>query len=211
MYVLDLFCGTKSLRGPCEELGFNYFGIDYDSRFNPDLVADINTLSVDSIPFPPDIVWASPPCEHFSVASMGHHWNKDGTPKTKEAAESQRLVISTLALIKKLSPKYFFIENPRGKLRKQEFMQNLPIRHTVTYCQYGDFRMKPTDIWTNNSNWVPKPMCHNGDPCHVASPRGSRTGTQGIKTYADRGRVPYNLLIEVLQSCTKGKNNASTQ
>lgn len=30
-----------------------------------------------------------------------------------------------------------------------EWMRSLP-RYTVTYCQYGDNRMKPTDIWTNH-------------------------------------------------------------
>ena len=34
-------------------------------------------------------------------------------------------------------------------------------RHTITYCQYGDNRMKPTDIWTNNKNWISKKICKN--------------------------------------------------
>lgn len=56
-----------------------------------------------------------------------------------------------LEMIKELQPKYWFIENPRGGLRKMRFMQGLP-RYTVTYCQYGDTRMKPTDIFTNHPN-----------------------------------------------------------
>ena len=36
-----------------------------------------------------------------------------------------------------LSPTWWFIENPRGGMRKMDFMSGLP-RHTVTYCQYGD-------------------------------------------------------------------------
>ena len=54
-------------------------------------------------------------------------------------------------------------------------------RYTVTYCQYGDNRMKPTDIWTNHPCPKFKPPCKNGDPCHVSAPRGSQTGTQGLK------------------------------
>ena len=61
-----------------------------------------------------------------------------------------------------------------------DWMLFLP-RYTVTYCQYGDKRMKPTDIWTNHPNPKFKPMCKNGDPCHEKAPRGSRSGTQGIK------------------------------
>lgn len=201
MLVLDLFCGVKSLKRPCEDLGFDYFGIDIEEKFNPDLVADINTLGIKDLPKNIDIVWASPPCEHFSVASIGRHWNKDNSPKTENARFSLELVKNTIGLIEKINPRYFFIENPRGKLRKLPPMQDFPIRNTVTYCQYGDFRMKPTDIWTNNCIWKPKAPCKNGDSCHVSAPRGSQTGTQGKMSYEEKARVPYELLVEVLKSC----------
>ena len=106
----------------------------------------------------------------------------------------------TLEILKHFNPKYFYIENPRGLLRKMDFMQTEGIRHTVTYCQYGDKRMKPTDIWTNNFNWIPKPMCKNGMPCHESAPRGSRTGTQGLKDNYERSKVPYELCQEILLS-----------
>lgn len=51
------------------------------------------------------------------------------------------------------------------------WMQGLP-RYTVTYCQYGDTRQKPTDIWTNHPTPCFKPPCSTGDKCHTASPRG---------------------------------------
>jgi hypothetical protein len=78
-------------------------------------------------------------------------------------------------------------------------MASLP-RKTVTYCQYGDTRMKPTDIWTNCSHWNPKPACKNGDPCHESAPRGARTGTQGINGARDRSRIPEKLVIEILSA-----------
>lgn len=61
--------------------------------------------------------------------------------------------------------------------------------------------MKPTDIWTNSNTWVPKKMCSNGDSCHVAAPRGSKAGTQGIKGAYTRSIVPTRLCLEVLLSC----------
>lgn len=70
-----------------------------------------------------------------------------------------------------------------------DFIRGLP-RYTVTYCQYGDDRMKPTDIWTNHPDPRFKPACKNGDKCHVAAPRGARTGTQGINGKKDRSRIP---------------------
>ena len=72
-------------------------------------------------------------------------------------------------------------------------------RHTVTYCQYGDTRMKPTDIWTNAEWWEPKPPCKNGMPCHVAAPRGSVTGTQGIKGAKGRSVIPAELFHEIFE------------
>jgi hypothetical protein len=81
-------------------------------------------------------------------------------------------------------------------------MQNFK-RVTVTYCQYGDERMKPTDIWTNAYWWEPKSLCKNGDPCHVKAPRGSKTGTQGLKGAMERGAIPPNLFIEIFEQIPK--------
>ena len=63
--------------------------------------------------------------------------------------------------------------------------------------------MKPTDIWTNNTNWNPKVACKNGDPCHESAPRGARTGTQGIGGARDRAVIPENLCIEIFNACNK--------
>lgn len=57
--------------------------------------------------------------------------------------------------------------------------------------------MKPTDIWTNHPNPDFKPICKNGDTCHEAAPRGSRTGTQGMKNARDRGVITEELCIHV--------------
>ena len=77
-------------------------------------------------------------------------------------------------------------------MRKTEWMQGIP-RYTVTYCQYGDKRMKPTDIWTNHPMPGFLPPCKNGDSCHEPAPRGAKTGTQGIKGTRDRSRIPAAL------------------
>lgn len=60
--------------------------------------------------------------------------------------------------------------------------------------------MKPTDIWTNCKNWISKPICKNGSPCHESAPRGSRTGTQGINGARDRGKIPEQLFYEIFKS-----------
>jgi site-specific DNA-cytosine methylase len=63
-------------------------------------------FDVSKVPFKPDFIWASPPCESFSVASIGHHWNVDNTPKTQEAVDGMARVEKTIELIEQLQATY---------------------------------------------------------------------------------------------------------
>ena len=195
--VLELFAGTRSIGKEFEKRGHEVYSVEWDKQHdNIDWYVDINKITAQDILDKfgkPDVIWASPDCTKFSVAAIGKHWIK-GTnlPKTEETKQALALLEHVVALIKELNPTYYFIENPRGKMRKMDCLQDFP-RYTVTYCQYGDTRMKPTDLWTNHPNPKFKPACKNGDSCHVAAPRGSRTGTQGIKGTVDRSRIPQQL------------------
>ncbi len=207
MNVLELFAGSRSVGKQAEKLGMNVFSsdlIEFEGIHYPVSILDFD---VSKVPFQPDVIWASPPCTSFSVASIGHHWTGGKgayIPKSEGAKLGLKLVEKTLEIINHFQPTYWFIENPRGVLRKMEMMKKLK-RNTVTYCQYGDERMKPTDIWTNSDVWVPRPMCKNGDPCHVAAPRGSKTGTQGRSNAYERSKIPNDLCEEILISCLKGE------
>jgi hypothetical protein len=207
MNLLELFAGSKSIGNCANKLGMNVFSSDIHQFGGIDYVVNILDFDLAKIPFKPDIVWASPPCTSFSVASLGHHWNHDKgvfTPKTDGARIGLQLVKKTLEIIFSLKPTYWFIENPRGVLRKLPIVEGLK-RNTITYCQYGDERMKPTDIWNNNNNWIPKPTCKNGDSCHISAPRGSRTGTQGRSNAYERSKIPEELCHEILISCLPSK------
>lgn len=204
MNILELFAGSRSIGKVGEKLGHTVFSSDFEAFENIDYVVDVLDFDCSKVPFIPDMIWASPPCQGFSVAAIGKNWNHDGTPKTDSARLGIKLAKKTIEIIQhfqKLNPNLvWFIENPRGKLRKMDFMQDFTI-HTVTYCQYGDTRMKPTDIWTNSKTWIPKPMCKNGMPCHVAAPRGSKTGTQGLSGDYERSKNPELLCEEIVKSC----------
>lgn len=211
MRVLELFCGTKSISKAFEAAGHECFTIDYDPSFNPSLCTDVLNLKLEDLPERfrnPDIIWASPPCTTFSVASMGHHWTGGKgayIPRTKEAEIGLGLMRKTVELIAQAKPKAWFIENPRGLMRKLIAIppELNPWRYTVTYCQYGDTRMKPTDIWSNTSLWDPKPMCHNGAPCHEPAPRGAKTGTQGLKGAKERSRIPNALCEDIVRGAVE--------
>jgi len=206
--VLELFSGTASISRAFTIRGHECITVDNQKKLRPTFVHDItkvDTYCYDWIK--PDVVWASPPCTTFSVASIGKHWTggyRAYKPKTKEAEVGIEIVKKTLQIINHIEPMFWFIENPRGLLRKMDFMQTLH-RKTLTYCQYGDGRMKPTDIWTNAEDWTPKPMCKNGDPCHIPAPRGSRTGTQGLDNDVERGRIPQQLCDEIVRYCENKK------
>tara|TARA_R100001463_G_scaffold4099_2_gene15773 strand:+ start:175 stop:813 length:639 start_codon:yes stop_codon:yes gene_type:complete len=212
MNVLELFAGSRSVGKAAESLGYNVFSSDINEFEGIDYAVDILEFDINKVPFTPDIIWASPPCTYFSVASIGKHWNKDHTPKTEQAKLGVKIIQETLSIIEaycNLNPHLvFYIENPRGKLRKLQVVKDLE-RTTVWYCKYGDTRAKPTDIWTNNlynlinsKGWNPRPECFNGnkDCHHEAAPRGSRTGTQGLKGNYNRSKIPHELCIEILNS-----------
>lgn len=203
MKIIELFSGTKSFSKVAKSLGYETFTIDNDPALEPDLVRDIVEMRLDELPYTPDILWASPPCQGFSVAVIGRNWNRDYTPKTDSAKWAMEMAISTLEIIEELKPRWWFVENPRGMLRKMPFLEDFldraggGVRYTVSYCQYGDTRQKPTDIWTNALWWKPKPICSPGAKCHESAPRGSRTGTQGLKGAKERGVIPEALFEEI--------------
>jgi hypothetical protein len=211
--ILELFSGTKSVSS--RFTGWDVLTVDNDASLHPDICGDVLTLTADDIERffgAPDVIWASPPCQSFSVAAIGKNWTvRKSTgvifPKTERAQRSIELVEWTLKLIRELDPKYYFIENPRGMLRTFHFMKVMD-RYTVTYCQYGDSRQKPTDIWTNHPAPQFKPMCKPRASCHQSAPRGARTGTQGLKNAKERGRLPVEFCDHIFQLC--GGENAGS-
>ena len=206
MIVYDFFSGTGSSTKAFADAGHTVITFELDPYFDSTESVDIMDLDAQDLIAKygqPDFVWASPPCTAFSVASIGHHWTGGKgayVPKTDAAVYNQRLVARTIELIKQLSPtKGYLIENPRGILRKLPVVEKLP-RQTITYCQYGDSRMKPTDLWGEVPNWTPRKPCKNGQGCHEAAPRGSRTGTQGLSGPKTRSMIPLELSQELLSA-----------
>lgn len=203
--IVELFAGSQVFTQTARLRGHRVFSSDINPKFKTDYTVDIMDFDVSLVPFEPDIVWASPPCEVFSVAAFGANWDDNYTPKHDRTRKGIAVVAKTLEIIAKLKPTYYFIENPRGMLKKLPIMYYLPIQE-VCYCKYGDSRMKPTNIWSNCVLWTPRPMCSNGNKnCHhEPAPRGSKTGTQGIKGAYNRAKLPKELCLEIIMSVERG-------
>ena len=210
--VVEFFAGARCMGTVAESLGMEVFSIDWENYDGINLVADIGDLSTKDIPFTPDHVHASFDCTTYSIAACSTHRTDSIIPKSEYAIKCDQVNQNVISMIKKwllVNPNMTIsFENPRGMLRKMPFMIELESsipnfrRDTVWYCQYGDDRAKPTDIWTNSKTWIPRPVCKNGNPnCnHQRAPRGSKTGTQGRKNSYTRSMIPKQLCIELLNS-----------
>lgn len=216
MKVLELFAGSRSIGKVADKLGYEVFSSDINNFDKIDYVVDILDFDVNKVPFNPDIIWASPPCTSYSIAGIRFH-RPIGKPLSKFALKSDKMILKTFEIIEHFKPKKWYIENPRGLLRKQDFMKGVP-RTTVWYCKYGDTRAKPTDIWSNNiysifnqNGWMPRAECFNGNSkCHHdKQPRGYQTrkdldllhlGTSGQKGNYERSIIPEELCLEILNS-----------
>lgn len=205
--LLELFAGSRSVGKVAELLGMEVLSVDLVDYPGVQLVGDVLTIPMKRFTqFRPDVIWASPPCTAFSVASMGKHWGggrKAYLPKSANAYLGQALVRRAQEVIHAHPNALWFMENPVGVLRNLPLMQGFGTRHTVTYCSYGDIRQKRTDIWTNCAAWRPKAECRKNQVCHVAAPRGSRTGTQGLAGAHERAIIPPALCMDVLTAALK--------
>jgi len=212
MKVAEFFAGSRSIGKAFEEKGHNVFSIDWEPYENIDLVGDVESISIKDLPWTPDVIWASPDCKTYSIAAVSTHRDKRIIPKSDYAKKCDKVNLNFIKIIKEclsINPNLvFFIENPRGMLRHMPFMQQFT-RYTIWYCQYGDNRAKPTDIWTNSKEWRPKLPCRNykydkdgviiNKHCHHESARrGAKTGTQGLKGSYTRSIIPKLLCEEIV-------------
>lgn len=150
--VLELFCGTKSIGKYCAKHAymFHVVNLDVDPKCKPTHVSDILKWDFRATYAPGDfdIIWASPPCTHYSVLRT------TGGPRDIEGANA--IVQRTLEIIQYFRPGVWFMENPAtGYLKAQPFMLDMPYVD-VHYCKYGYPYRKWTRIWTNVKGFVPK-------------------------------------------------------
>lgn len=204
MKTVELFAGKhKSFSKVAEKLGHGIWTTDINPRFNCDLTGDILEEDIQDKVMEQikdcNVVWMSPECKKWSLSAGNTYWTKYRMPKKEEVYDEIKVMLFCrfVADYCVKHNKIFFIENPNG--RAVWILDNQYLKR-VWYCQYGDSRAKPTNIWTNLKEWIPK-TCRNGnkDCHHESAPRGSKTGTQGIKKDEDRSKIPSKLFEEMFK------------
>jgi len=144
--IVDFFSGlggfSSGFHGPGDNgVEWEVVTVELEERFEPTVCIDIMALLPDQLPFRPELLVASPPCQAFSHLALWKYW-KDQRP-SYAAVKSIGLVAKTFWLIERVQPTFWVVENPRGYLRK---VIGLPTT-TQWWGSWGKPYPKPTDLW----------------------------------------------------------------
>ena len=109
--ALDLFSGTGSISTAFRRAGHECDSLDLDPRaFAPTFCVNILEWDYQALPRGHyDAIWASCPCENYSIASSNAR-----APRDLALADS--LVWRTIEIVEWYQPRAWFIENPANSL-----------------------------------------------------------------------------------------------
>ena len=170
MKLLNLFSGTGSVSKPFREAGHTVWDVDVDPRFFPETCMDILQWDYTKLPFIPDVIWASPPCDQYARCRT------TGPPRNLALAD--KLVAKAIEIItyfQKLDADLiWFLENGHTTLLwGRDVAKDLTNYVVLDYCSYGTLYRKRTRVaHSDNICWIPRPLC-NPKTCH-ACPDGRR-------------------------------------
>lgn len=202
---VEIYCGSGEMSRSFRSHGFNTFSIDKRKRKGicwPDLRKDIMDVTAADIPFSEvHAAWFGQPCTAFSHAA-GDYYFKNGLFNDR-ALPYLELLHATMTLIDLMHPKVWYIENPRGHIRKYKpFVDwvygNGYSMHTITLGSYGFPTPKPTLIFSNVNVFPVARMIPHG--------RGSRKRYGSYDTIKDnfnslttvsRQKYPFEFCNEV--------------
>ena len=200
MKLLELFKGTGSVSKVAIKYGFDIVSLDFEKKYNPDILTDILNWDYKEYHkqnnYIPDYIWASPPCNSFSVLAYTRKERntKTAEPYSERAKLGNKILYRTLEIIEyfnNLNPfMRYCIENPRGMMRLVPEMKKLD-RYTTLYGLYGDNKIKPTDFWSNYDLNLKEPIRANIK--HI-------TYDVSYMPLAQRYSIPASLIENILDS-----------
>jgi len=207
--LLELFCGTKSVGNVFQQSGYEIISLDFNPKFNATHTVDI--LEWDFKQYVPDyfdVIWASPDCTTFSVATGGKYRTKANIYGLANARQPQSnlanaMVLKVIEILKYFNCKSWFMENPRGLLQYFPPLIDF-IRDTnshkglVFYANHGWGFPKPTNIWRNLPLWIETKPIMKEDTYKIHTLADGRARrfyhTYNFKTSEERSKIPEALI-----------------
>ena len=164
MIFLDLFCGLKGASVSFEEAGWNVITVDIEEKFNPSVVANILDYHYKGKHV--NFLWASPPCDEFTLYSLPGSWKCHHGKEKK--LPSMDLVNATKRIIEEVQPDYWIVENVVGAVRflnpifgkyskhvgSRYLWGSFPIFDTSH--KYGKWRLPPGESRKSDRALIPK-------------------------------------------------------
>ena len=135
MKLLDLCSGREGISKIFRDNRWNTTTVDINSKFNPDIIADINNLHLES-PGDYDLIWASPDCREYSKAGMPVSWACNGG---KRILPDMRLFLNCYRIIRYLKPRWWVIENVLGARGYFELVVGKYAKHVGSRYLWGEF------------------------------------------------------------------------
>lgn len=165
MIAIEFFAGTQKITkafnekiGGCKSLDFiqlkNERKIDFLIDF---LEFDYQAYNPSQLKF----LYFGFPCNTFSKASGGLHWEKEKF-KTMESVAAYLMFLRMAEIIKYFSNAVFYIENPSGAICSKEFFKNWCKEngfyiYTISQLSFGYPTQKKTNIITNSKTLIISP------------------------------------------------------
>ena len=213
--ILNLFSGTGSVSKPWRAAGHTVWDVDVDPRFSPEYCGDILQWDYTTLPWIPDVVWASPPCDQYAKCRT-----RANTPRNLALAD--RLVGRAIEIIKYFEERnsglLWFLENGDSTLLwERDVARELMHYVVLDYCQYEGpgYRKRTRISHSPNIYWNPRPLCEPKacrqciDGRHILTAQrgpgrrdGKRVGTSLDKCSLDTLHgLPRELTQEIFRVC----------
>jgi hypothetical protein len=181
--ILDLCGGTGAWSDPYRQYGYEVYVVDPDINYRPQFLMTVQEFLAHvqgGTVYLPRLegILAAPPCTHFTLASsrLWKTYDRDG-----RYAASLDIVDACDKIIDILSPRWWALENPPGRLshvlgRPAWFFQPF---------EYGDPWSKETWIWGTATKPPPTNIVRP-----VAISPNQRLGGSSAKVKTERSRTP---------------------
>jgi hypothetical protein len=190
---VDLFSGLGGFSQAFLDRGWTVYRYDNDKQFSKvpcTHIVDVLELTPEIIKGEHkeiDIILASPPCTCFSCAGVWKYW-PDNRP-TREVFIHLEFVKYALALIYEISPKYWVMENPQGKLKS---LIGPPVVITF-WGAWGKPYLKPTHLWGKIPaiDWPTPPRLNPLRESSHGKHLGVQAGTRDLVNYR-RSKFSYD-------------------